>query len=273
MSKQRLIINSSLPRTGSTVFQHIMAQNPTFYTTPTNTLVDLVRGAQQGFAEYNVLPHPDREHEQIEALFEFCRGGIESYMASISNKPNFLDKGRPWASNYLFIKKVFPEIKMICLVRDLRAIITSMEKIFRRTPEKAYQIRAEYSFRTINNRFQYYLNEPMIMNPLLDIHNILQLGDLKNILFIKFEDLCKNPETTLKTVYSFLELEYYHHDFDNISQIYKEVDTRNFFSDHNIQKKLSIPKDDWDSILGPNISNQIYNDFKWYFDYFEYPEK
>ena len=46
----------------------------------------------------------------------------------------------------------------------------------------------------------------------------------QHILFIKFEELCIDPDAQLRRIYEYLELPYYKHDFDNIPQYTKEDD-------------------------------------------------
>jgi sulfotransferase len=39
--KQKIFFNSTLPRSGSTLLQNIMGQNPEFHVTPTSGLIDV----------------------------------------------------------------------------------------------------------------------------------------------------------------------------------------------------------------------------------------
>jgi len=44
------------------------------------------------------------------------------------------DKSRGWSFNALLLEKIFPEVKIIACVRDLRSVFGSVEKQHRRTP-------------------------------------------------------------------------------------------------------------------------------------------
>ena len=43
---KKIFFNSSLPRSGSTLLQNLIAQNPEFYCTPTSGLGDLILNAK-----------------------------------------------------------------------------------------------------------------------------------------------------------------------------------------------------------------------------------
>src|SRR5205085_6798477 len=47
---QRIVFNSSFPRSGSTLLQNVLAQNPRFYCSPTSGVVNLLLAARQKFS-------------------------------------------------------------------------------------------------------------------------------------------------------------------------------------------------------------------------------
>jgi hypothetical protein len=90
-------------------------------------------------------------------------------------------------------------------------------------------------------------------------------------MFLRYEDLCSNPEFCIKDVYKFLELEYYKHDFSKIDQITVEDDSiHGIYGDHTIRNTLKMLPNDSKEILGENVCNDIYNNFQWFFNYFNY---
>jgi hypothetical protein len=76
----------------------------------------------------------------------------------------------------------------------------------------------------------------------------------------------------MKKVYDYLELPYFQHDFDNITQITKEDDEiYGLVSDlHTIRPSLSLNAPDYKDILSLEVCNWLYDNFKWYFDKFNY---
>jgi sulfotransferase len=92
-----------------------------------------------------------------------------------------------------------------------------------------------------------------------------------NFLFIRYEDLCTNPEAQLKRIYQYLEVPYFQHDYNYISQITVEDDTvHGIYGDHTIRNKLGMLPDDSREILGDYTCEWIYNNCQWFFDIFQY---
>jgi sulfotransferase len=103
------------------------------------------------------------------------------------------------------------------------------------------------------------------------IYQVLVQGLHRNILFVKFEELCLNPHEQMKRIYEYLELPYYEHDFDNIPQITNEDDKwYGIFGDHIIRNKLNPVENDFREVLGLNACKIIEDNYKWFFNDFEY---
>ena len=70
--------------------------------------------------------------------------------------------------------------------------------------------------------------------------------------FVNYENLTKNPDVTIKSVYEFLEKPYFEHDFKNVQQYTKENDAEHGFTDlHTIRPEIKPQIDDSKIILGP----------------------
>jgi sulfotransferase len=104
------------------------------------------------------------------------------------------------------------------------------------------------------------------------IFEITRQGFDDKILFIRSEDLALYPESTMVQVYQYLELPYYAHDFDNVEQKTVEDDTVYGLSNdlHKIRKKLEPNYSDADKILGKDIREWLYTNYRWYYDKFRY---
>ena len=75
MPAPRIAFQSSLPRSGSTLFSNIIGQNPLFHVTPTSGVLDLLYVARE---QYNSgLEFKAQDQELMEKAFlGFCRGGL-----------------------------------------------------------------------------------------------------------------------------------------------------------------------------------------------------
>ena len=72
---EKIFFNSSLPRSGSTLLQNIMGQNPKFYATPTSGVLELVFGARANYTNSPEFKAQDAEDMKM-AFRAFCRDGV-----------------------------------------------------------------------------------------------------------------------------------------------------------------------------------------------------
>lgn len=263
-----------MPRAGSTAFQNLMGQNPDLYVTPTSGMLELVFGAR---ANYTNSPEFKAQDSDLmkKGFASFCKSGMEGYFNAITDKKFVLDKSRGWGVYRPFLESFYPNPKVICLVRDLRSIIASYEKIYRKNPLYQDPIRNDSTGAgtTIHKRVDEWMQPTATIGRALErIFEIIRLGYDDKILFIKYEDLCFYNEREMRKVYEFLEIPYFEHDFDNIQQITKEDDSVYGLSNdlHTIRPKLEIGNQDYRKILGADVCSWIYTTYKWYFDKFGY---
>lgn len=263
-----------MARSGSTIFQNIMGQNPDFYVTPTSGVLELVFGARANFT--NSPEFKAQDAQLMEAGFKnFCRHGMEGYYEGITAKKYVMDKSRGWAVYRPFLNEFYPNPKIICLVRDLRAIVSSYEKIYRKNPLKHDPVRDDSTGRgtIVHKRVDEWMSATNTIGRGVErIQETIRLGQDDKILFVKYEDLCLHPEKEMKRVYDYLEIPHFEHDFENIEQITKEDDeVYGLTSDlHTIRPNLSLPQPDYKQILGQDICNWLHTNYQWYFDRFNY---
>ena len=127
----RIAFQSSLPRSGSTLFSNIVGQNPNFHVTPTSGLLDLLYVARGQFSRGEEFKAQERG-EMERAFAGFCRGALEGYAAALTNKPWLLDKSRDWGVHYAFLNAFYPDPKIVCMLRDPVDILCSMERNYRK---------------------------------------------------------------------------------------------------------------------------------------------
>ena len=135
----KIFFQSSLPRSGSTLLQNIMGQNPEFYVTPTSGVLELVYAARKNYSTSPEFKAQDSELMK-NAFLNFCKFGIEGYYNALTDKPYIIDKSRGWGIHYGFLNSFYPDPKVVCMVRDPRQILSSMEKNFRKNQDKHQEI-------------------------------------------------------------------------------------------------------------------------------------
>jgi sulfotransferase len=270
---QKICFNSSLPRSGSTLLQNILAQNPRFYCSPTSGMFDLLYGARELYSNLHLIKAQDPATMK-RAFLGFCRGGLRGYYEGVTDRPVVVDKSRGWLHQYEWIEMFHPNPKILVCIRDLRAILSSMEKLFRKNrhikdPED-HPVRSNMT--TVRNRVGHWLNNPPVGPALLRLIDAIERGVDKRLHFIKFEELTARPEPTMKRVYEYLEEPYFAHDFEHVEQATVEDDAQHgFYGDHTIRPNVQPVALDYREVLGEQACTQIKQSYGLFYAKF-YPD-
>lgn len=259
-----------MPRSGSTLLQNILGNNPDIYATPTSGLIELLKESRKIYSSSPQFKAQD-ENQMKSAFLMYCRYGIEGYFNGLTDRKYAIDKSRGWAISYGFLKAFYPNPKIICMVRDLREIVASMEKNYLKYPEKTeFQLEENLKAVNVGERITYWM-KTLPLNTLFKLQEVIRRGWGEQMLFIRFEDLVENPDRELRKVYKYLNLPYYQHDFNNIEQVTFEDDKfHGRYGDHKIEKSIKPVPNKAEALLGELICNQLYENNKWYFEYFNY---
>lgn len=269
---EKIFFQSSLPRSGSTLLQNIVGQNPDFYVTPTSGLLELVYAARTNFTNSPEFKAQNANDMKI-GFAAFCKNGIEAFFNAITDKKYVMDKSRGWGVHYEFLNTFYPNPKIICMIRDPRDIFTSMEKNFRKNQhlDSGLVNHAEMRGTTTEKRIDIWSRSQPVGLALERLYQIIREGNHNKILFIKYEDLCLNPENEMKRLYHFLEIQHFQHDFNNIEQITVEDDSvYGIYGDHNIRSILKPVESNHIEVLGVPASNWIKSNYNWFYETFNY---
>lgn len=269
---KKIFFQSSLPRSGSTLLQNILAQNPDIYATPTSPVADYVSVLREVYTNNpNVLAQD--ENKMKNAFQGMASAAIQGFFNPITDRKYVLDKSRAWVSNYDFLTFINgQEPKIICMVRDLRDVFTSNEKNFRKNPHKS---RANFGLgdaNTLPKRIDVWASSQNFTGSAIEfLNDAIRTGIVQKMLLIKYESLCLYPEEAIKRIYDYLATPFYKHDFDNVPQFTQENDqVHGIFGQHTIRNSVQMLPSDAQEILGKDVCDWIYNNYKWFFDYFGY---
>lgn len=268
----KIFFQSSLPRSGSTLLQNILGQNPDFYTTPTSGLIELLFQSKNVFSDGVEFKAQD-EDIMKRAFMGYCKGALEGYFSNITNKKYIVDKSRAWGVNYYFLNSFYPYPKIVCMIRDLRDVFASMEKNYRKNAHINTGIvnNAELKGTTVEKRVDHFAATPPVGLSIDWMRDILSQGINKNVLFIKYEDLTKNPQKEMNKVYDFFEVERYNHNFNDVQQVTHENDNlHGVFGDHKIRQEVKPMKSQAKEILGIGACNWIRQNYDWFYKEFKY---
>lgn len=271
---EKIFFQSSMPRALSTTFQNLMGQNPDFYVTPTSGVLELVFAARGNYSNSPEFKAQDSETMK-KGFLNFCNKGIQGFFQGITDKKYVLDKSRGWGVYRPFLDAFYPDPKIICLVRNLKDVVASYEKIYRKNQFMSDPIRDDISAKgtTIHKRVDEWMHPSNTIGRAVErIFECIRQGFDDKILYIRSEDLCLYPEQQMTRVYQYLGIPHYTHDFDNIEQITTEDDEVYGLGTglHTIRPKLEMKPSDAKQVLGADICDWLYNSYKWYYDKFDY---
>lgn len=222
---------SGLPRSGSTLLSAILRQNPDFYAdiaSPvegiTGCSIDIITNHESNFVF--------AEEQRKNLLY----GIFEGYYQHIE-KPVIFDTSRSWTKKTNLLQVLFPYTKILCPVRDTVSILNSFEVLLNKNCFYTKKIGDKVFSEDIFNR-----TEEIFQRLLVKCHLYLEEGyaiNPKMIYFIEYENLCKEPEKTIRGVYEFLEKPYYSHDFENVEYSNKHFDKSCNVKDlHTVRRKV-----------------------------------
>jgi sulfotransferase len=269
---QKVFFNASLPRSGSTLLQNVLMQNPEIYSSPTSGVIELLLAARTIYTTGDAFKAQDQKKMEL-GMQGFLKDGLYGFYNNITDRPYAIDKSRAWIGNYRFADFIEKSPKIICMVRDLRGVFASMEKNYRKNPHKDPQMvnAVKLENMTTDSRLIHFSVSPPIGPTLEWMYDSTIQGYDKDILFIRFEDFTNNPENEIKRIYKYLDIPYFKHDFDNVEQLTHENDViHGIFGDHQIKNKIEPVVNDYVDILGYKNCDIVKNNYQWFFKKFNY---
>lgn len=234
MDKQYYFI-SGLPRSGSTLLSAILKQNPDFYadiSSPVSTVmqstIDVITGG-----ENNMNFREDRRKDLLHSI-------LDGYYKSIDRNIVF-DTSRDWTSKTHLLKTLYPKTKILACVRDIGWILDSFELIAGKNAlytNTFIEREVNHSVETRSASLMDVEKGGQVIKPWYWLKEGLSANS-EMIHLIEYDDLCKNPEKTMKKAYEFLNIEYFEHDFDNVEYSNENFDRGMGQPDlHTVKKKV-----------------------------------
>ena len=274
MFSKKIYFNASLPRSGSTLLQNILAQNPRFYCTPTSAVIDLLLASRKFYTELAEFKAQDADLMQA-GFLSYCHYGLNGFYEGVTDKPVCIDKCRSWFHYYDWVKRFHPDPKFIVCIRDLRAILASMEKLFRKNRDRADQdeVTGSLTMITVNNRVMRWLNGPPVGIAVARLIETIQTGVLRHLHIVRFEDLTSRPREVLENVYKYLGEPWFEHNFNQVAQATHENDQyHTIYGDHRIRPKVEPVTPDFVEVLGRDLCNMVRTNYGLFYNTF-YPDK
>lgn len=269
---ENIIFNCSLPRSGSELLQVILSQHPDVYASATSPLLEF-QFAARGNME---LPEVRSQDAALmaDAFVSMCGGMAKSYYQVLTDKPIVIDKNRGWAHYFEWVEQWCPDPKMVCMVRDPRAIIWSFEKAYRanRHLPTGPDNPAELVGMTFMQRAHHWLNNHPFGLALLRLQDCFQKGLDGRILYVRYEGLVTAPQETINEVAAFAGITHHDYDFDNLEKtVQEDSSVYGVFGDHSVAKSIDASKiDEWKANMPVEVSELITNQVGWFIKQLNY---
>ena len=219
---RRYFFLSGLPRSGSTLLGAILRQNPQVragMSSPVFSLVNALLPKLSGANEFGTM-FSDAERAAI------LRGLFDSYYAAHPQSAIF-DTNRSWTQKLPVLLELFPDARLVCLVRPLGEILQSFEHQYLRNPLQLSQIIGHDPDTTVYVRTE----RLMFANGLVG----LALNGLKEafygaaserLMLVSYAALVTSPGEVLPAIYRFCGLEPFAHDFGSVAFSAGEFDAK-----------------------------------------------
>jgi sulfotransferase len=259
---------SGLPRSGNTLLSSILNQNPTVHVSSLSPVVDYLWSAYSiSLNDQNALRLSSQNNNKT-----YLNNIINSYYLNVEKKI-IIDRSKAWTQNANFnlIKDyINKDPKIIFTARSIIDILASLISVYDKTElieqdMLYYNWNYKHNLSLTDNKCDFLMRQGAAIDLSLSSLSELQKNNrFSNIHIIEYEDLIKNPETSMKQVYYFLEMENYSHDFNNITDI--EIDSA--MSDlliglpedlHKVEKSLKLSKINPHDILSEYVINKYSN--------------
>lgn len=252
---------AGLPRSGSTMIQCILRQNPQVHAEPVSSLAVCFNSIYSNWD--NIEANKEFPNEKAKA--NVLRGILQNYHEG-TDKPIVFDKDRMWISRIALLEAVLGyKVKVLCPVRNPAEILSSFEKLRKNNPMHLLPAEMGADGATIAGRCLYYAGPA---GPLGIAHAMIKdsitMGYLDRLLFIDYNRFCNSPKSQTKRIYEFFELPSFDHDYEHIEQNEKYNDLSHSLPGlHKIKPKLDKTTVNCVEYLGLNLFEQYNREIFW----------
>jgi hypothetical protein len=254
---------------------NILQQNPYIFTTSTDPFPQILNDQILIKARYSEAFQAMACDQADSAVHGMAIGATHGWYGGLTNKPIVISKARHWTS----LHHLFPDSKIIVTIRDLRDIVESFDRVNSRI--KALHTFSNdntlYASMTEEEKLHYHFKESNALSSTLrhEIPKYLELFKINNarVKFVRYEDVLRDPGYMLSRIYSFLGLDSFNHDLNNINQSEMFEHDNAYFrekTDHRTQPKLTAWRDPV-RVLSDKFHQQVVNNNSWFYKAF-YPE-
>jgi hypothetical protein len=201
-----------MPRAGNTILSSILNQNKDIASsghTPLSAIFLFLSDLKKQNIYTNFLNEKSFNNLEKELINNYYKNWKQNII---------IDRGY-WGKEGILdiLKNIYGnKLKIIFLKRDLIEVLAS----FIEWSNKNENSFLNKHFLNIEQKCDFLMNSDGIIQYQIDCYNNLIKPENKKIVkFIEYDDLVKNPKETIDTIYNFLNIKKFKHDFKKINQL------------------------------------------------------
>ena len=244
----------ALPRSGNTLFASLMNQNSNLVCTANSITLEIMKDLFL-LKETDVF-HNFPDHRSLDNVMD----SVYDHYYQHWPQQYIIDRGPVMTpGNLAVMQRHFKQpIKCIIIWRDLMDVLASYIKWFENEPTAFPN---KYGKQNIEEKLMMLMNKDgAIAKELIAIENALKPEHKHMIHLIRYEQLVTEPEKTLRSIYNFLEIDYFPHYFNNLKQISingLSYDDRVVGTNmHTIKTEMKLEENPYKKLIPQSIINK-----------------
>ena len=234
---------AGLPRLGGTLISSILNQNPDIYVSPQSSLPNTLGSTYNQYQSQE-----NKDSDQWDNIYRVMETIIPTFYSGYKEK-YIIDRSFSWLDPhpYLILENHLKNpIRVICPVRNIMDILASWNRLCENDPKNLYDVNIMKSDKTkrpmADKRADYFMRignaENGIRSGIEGMKRTLYPQFKNNIMIVEYDNLILDTENVIDSVYQFLGIDSYNHDFKNIYNPHKHTDVWGVKDHHKIKKEI-----------------------------------
>ncbi len=197
----------------------LLRQNPRFRAGMSSPLCPLFTGLLNGMAGEGHGLIQDGQRERV------LRGLFDSWWADATDHDAVFDTSRMWTARLPALVKLYPDVKLICMVRNVAWIMDSIERLVRGNALLPSRLFGDGERMNVYSRTEALAARDRLVGASWSaLKEAFYGADADHLLVIDYDYLAKAPGRVMRLLYQFLAEQPFAHDFDNVDYDEAEFD-------------------------------------------------
>jgi sulfotransferase len=254
---------SGLPRSGSTLLAALLRQNPRFHASIMSPVGEIFNATLRAMSAKNEAA----VFIDSATRWRVLRGIFDNYYKIEGNASvwSIFDTNRGWTTKLPALVELFPDCRMICMVRNPAWVLDSVERLIKSNP---FDLSGIFNFDpggTVYTRAEQLSKmDGMIGFAYGGLREAVYGPHADRLLLVRYESLVEHPNAMMGHIYEFIDEEPIKHDFNHIAPLpgIEEFDAR--LGTPGLHKVLSkVIRPDHPTVLPPDLFARYEKDAFW----------